>query len=110
MFIRSFDLITPKITLYFNGRKTHSSIFSGALTIIAYTLILTMSIYFSLDLIKRQNPSVFYLNRFIDDAGIFPMNSSTNSNGPKSVISPVIITKSMSLFSKYLYKFSFFSP
>ncbi len=77
MFIRSFDLITPKITLYFNGRKTHSSIFSGALTIIAYTLILTMSIYFSLDLIKRQNPSVFYLNRFIDDAGIFPMNSSS---------------------------------
>ena len=77
MILRSLDLITPKITLYFNGKKTHSSIFSGILTIIAYTLILIGSIYFSFDLIKRKNPSVFYLNRFIDDAGFFPMNSSS---------------------------------
>ena len=77
MFIRSLDLITPKINLYFNGRKSHSSVFSGLLTLITYSLIFTMSIYFSFDLIKRQNPSVFYLNRFIDDAGVFPMNSSS---------------------------------
>ena len=71
------DLITPKISLFFKGKKTHSSVFSGILTLISYIIILIISVYFSLDLIKRQNPGVYFLNRFIEDAGFFPLNSSS---------------------------------
>ena len=35
-----------------------------------------MAFYFSLDIIKRKDPNVFSYNNFIEDAGIFPINSS----------------------------------
>ena len=77
MMFSKLDLITPKISLFFKGKKTHSSVFSGILTLISYIIILIISVYFSLDLIKRQNPGVYFLNRFIEDAGFFPLNSSS---------------------------------
>jgi hypothetical protein len=35
-----------------------------------------LAIYFSLDIIKRNDPNVFSYNSFTEDAGIFPINSS----------------------------------
>ena len=77
MFIRSLDYLSPPITFYYQGSLSHSSIVSGILSIISFILIIAIAIYFSLDIIKRQNPTAFYYNRYIEDSGIFPMNSSS---------------------------------
>ena len=77
MFLKHLDYISPSISFYYKGYLTHSSILSGILSIISFTLILIVTIYFSLDIIKRRNPTAFYFNRFIEDAGLFPLNSSS---------------------------------
>jgi len=77
MFIRNLDYLSPPITLYHEGSLSHSSIVSGILSFISFLLIIAIAVYFSLDLIQRRNPTAFYYNRYIEDAGIFPMNSSS---------------------------------
>ena len=77
MFIRSFDYLSPPITFYHEGSLSHSSIVSGILSIFSFILIIAIAVYFSLDIIQRKNPAAFYYNRYIEDSGIFPMNSSS---------------------------------
>ena len=77
MFIRNLDYISPPLTLYHEGSLSHSSIVSGILSIMSFILIIAIAVYFSLDLIQRRNPAAFYYNRYIEDSGIFPMNSSS---------------------------------
>ena len=77
MFIRNLDYLSPPITFYHKDSLSHSSIISGILSIISFMLIIAIAIYFSLDLINRTNPAAFYYNRYIEDSGIFPMNSSS---------------------------------
>ena len=77
MIIQKFDYLSPKITLYFRGKNKHSSIYSGIITIISYLLILTCIIYYILDLTEKKNPTVYFFNRYIDDVGIFSLNSSS---------------------------------
>ena len=77
MIFKKVDFISPTITLYHKGYLSHSSILSGILSIICFAWILSIAIYFSLDIIQRQNPSVFYFKRFVEDAGTFPFNSSS---------------------------------
>ena len=77
MFLKEFDLLSPPITLYFYGKRKHHSIFSGILTIISYILILAIGIYFLLEYINKENPTAYYFNRYIEDAGEFPVNASS---------------------------------
>ena len=77
MFFKELDFLSPKISLYYKGSLSHSSLFSIFLSIISSIIILTFSIYFSLDLIQRKNPDFYYLNRYVEDAGEFPLNSSS---------------------------------
>ena len=77
MFIKNLDYLSPPITFYHQGSLSHSSIVSGILSIISFILIIVIAIYFSLDIIQRKNPAAFYYNRYIEDSGIFPMNSSS---------------------------------
>ena len=77
MFIKNFDYLSPPITFYHQGSLSHSSFVSGILSIISFMLIIAIEIYFSLDLINRTNPAAFYYNRYIEDSGIFPMNTSS---------------------------------
>ena len=77
MFFKDLDFLSPKISIYYNGSLSHSSLFSIILSIISSIIIITFSIYFSLDLIQRKNPDFYYLNRYIEDAGEFPLNSSS---------------------------------
>ena len=77
MFAKKFDFLSPKITLYYKGSPSHSSILSGILSIISIIVIFSFSIYFSLDLIQRKNPDSYYLNHFVEDAGEFPINASS---------------------------------
>ena len=79
-FIKKFDMISPPITLYFKGEDQHSSIFSGILSIIVGLTILTATIYYFLGFINKDNPKAYFFNRYIEDAGDFPVNSSSIFN------------------------------
>ena len=77
MNLSNLDIISPKLTLYYKNKESHSSSLGGVITIIAYTIILAATIYFSLDIFLHNNPTAFYFNKFVEDAGIFPLNSSS---------------------------------
>ena len=76
MFIKRLDFISPPVTIYYQGYLSHSSTISGIISIISISFIFSMAIYFSLDIIKRNDPNVFSYNSFTEDAGIFSVNSS----------------------------------
>ena len=77
MFLKKLDYISPPITFYHKNYLSHSSILSGIVSIISFLIILSISIYFALQIIYRRNPSVFNFKRIIEDAGIYPLNSSS---------------------------------
>ena len=79
-FIKKFDIISPPITLYFKGEDQHSSIFSGILSIIISSAILAATIYYFLGFINKDSPKAYFFNRYIEDAGNFPINSSSIFN------------------------------
>ena len=74
MFLRKFDLISPPIGLSFRGRGSHSSIIAGILTIISYIIIIYFAVRYLLEFFKKKKPSAFYVNRYIEDAGIYDFN------------------------------------
>ena len=76
MFLKKLDMISPPITIFFKGNSTHPSIFSGILTLMVYFVAFYFGIRYSKEYIKHQNPQVYYYNRYIEDAGNFPVNSS----------------------------------
>ncbi len=73
IFFKQCDLISPEITLFFKGGKNHSSIFSGIITIIAYSLVLIFIIHNIKYFINKENPTIYYYNRYGEDAGSFPL-------------------------------------
>ena len=75
--IKDLDYLSPTITLYHNRQLSHSSIVSGILSAIAILFIISYSLYFFLGVITHKNPDAFYYNRFVEDAGFFPINSSS---------------------------------
>ena len=77
MFLKKLDYVSPSITFYHKNYLAHTSILSGILSIISFILILIISGYFALQIIHRQDPSVFNFKRIIEDAGTFPVNASS---------------------------------
>ena len=80
LFIEKFDMLSPPITLYFKGEDQHHSIYSAILSIIVYSLILAATIYYFLRFINKDNPKAYFFTRYIEDAGNFPVNSSSMFN------------------------------
>ena len=71
------DLISPPITLYFKGDSIHSSTFAGILTIFSYFIIICFGVYYIVLYIYKANPNIYSYMKYIEDAGIFPLNSSS---------------------------------
>jgi len=96
MIFKEIDFLSPQITLFYKGSLSHSSITSGILSLIAFIIIIIFAIYYSLDFLKWQNPKAYYFMRFVDDAGLFPINSSSFfhyiSLSHKTAIQPFIYT------------------
>ena len=76
MFIKKLDWISPPITLYFKGENSHASIYSGILSIGAYILVVAATVYYALEFINRESPKAYFFNRYVEDAGTFPVNAS----------------------------------
>ena len=77
MLLRRLDILSPPITLYYKGERSHYSICSGIITIIVYIICLTFAVFYAIQFIKKANPQVCYYNRYVEDAGEFPVNSSS---------------------------------
>ena len=77
MFIKYLDYLSPSISIYYKGNLTHSSVVSGVFSIIAIIAMIYLAVYFSLDLIRRDNPNAFYYNSYVEDAGIYNLNTSS---------------------------------
>jgi len=77
MILKQIDFLSPQITLYHKGFLSHSSIISGIISIISIVIIISFGIYYSLDLIKRENPKAFSFNNYVDENLKFSLNSST---------------------------------
>ena len=77
MFFKNLDMLSPEITLFYNGEESHSSIISGILTIFYILILISFAGYFSLDLIRKKNPQTVYINSFEEDAGTYNINSSS---------------------------------
>ena len=77
MIFKQLDFLSPTITFYYKGYLSHSSILSGIISVFSFLLIMLLAIQFSFEMIKKEHPTAFYFNRFEEDAGIFPLNSSS---------------------------------
>jgi hypothetical protein len=56
---------------------SHSSIFSGILSVITIIIILLISIYYTLELFERKDPKAFYFHNFLKDAGEYEFNTTS---------------------------------
>ena len=77
MFIKRLDFLSPPITFYHQGLLFHSSYVSGILSIISIILIIILTVHYSKELIEKKDPKYFSYNTFIEDSGIFPLNTSS---------------------------------
>ena len=77
MFIKKLDYLSPPITFYHQGLLFHSSFISGIISILSILIIIIFTVYYSLELIKKKNPKSSSYYTYIEDSGIFPMNSSS---------------------------------
>ena len=79
MILKNFDFISPEITLFYKGSLSHSSIISGVISFISCAIIISITFFCFLGLIDREKdcPKIANNNQYIEDAGIFPLNSSS---------------------------------
>ena len=77
MIIKKLDILSPPVTFYYKGVLSHTSIVSGILSIITFMIIIFFAFYYSSFVIKRLHPKTYYYYTFTDDAGVFPINSSS---------------------------------
>ena len=75
-FLRHCDFLSPEIVLHYEGDERHSSVASGLMSLGLLALIIYLVFYISTDFIFHLNPSAFYYNKYLDDLGIYPLNSS----------------------------------
>jgi len=78
MIFKKIDFISPEITLFYKGSLSHSSIISGVISFISCAIIICISFYCFLGIFDRERdcPKIANNNQYIEDAGIFPLNSS----------------------------------
>ena len=77
MFLKYLDFLSPSITFFYNGSKSHASSTSGILNIISYIIIIICAGYFLSLLTEKKSPKIFNSNYYNEDAGIFNINSSS---------------------------------
>ena len=80
MFLKRIDILSPPITLFYKGENSHPSIFSGILSFLAYGVCIAFFIYYAMNYINRESPTAFFFNRYVENAGEYPVNASSMFN------------------------------
>ena len=80
MFLKSFDIISPTITLYYKGDTSHPSIISGVISIIACVIILILGIIDLTNCLKKNKLTAYFFNRYVEDIGDFYINETSLFN------------------------------
>ena len=80
------DMLSPPITLYYQQKKIHASSISGVLTLIAYIIIFIYGLLYLLRFIRRENPTAYSFNRYVDDVGTYDFKDSNFFNYIQLVI------------------------
>ena len=75
MALESLDFLSPKITIYYYGRKIHSSMAGGILTIIMFLSCISYIIHISSELILHCSPNCQYYRKYLQDAGYYPFDN-----------------------------------
>ena len=76
MFLNQLDMLSPRITLYYNRKNKHASIISGILTLYTFASILGLLLPYIIRYINRENPTAYFFNRYVDDIGTFSFKDS----------------------------------
>lgn len=63
--ITQIDIISRHNYLYYHGNTRHKSAVGALLTILAYAIIIVISIFFSFDLFIRRHPNVVHYYKYI---------------------------------------------
>ena len=79
MFLKKIDLLSPPISLFYQGLPSHSSKLSGILTILSFVIVIIFSVCHILSLFQRENetPNSTSFTYFIEDAGTISFNPSS---------------------------------
>ena len=108
MSLRDFDLLSPKISLYYYGRIRHSANFGGILTIIMIFFCIIYIINIFLETYANASSTLHYYKHFFKDPGIY---NFSNTDGifhyfqiynPKNNTHVSFNTKYIHLFMSYI--------
>ena len=79
MALNDLDILSSKITLYNKGLLYHSSLISVILSIISFIIICFFVIFnlYKFSQRHKEPHKMSYYRCYIEDAGIFPINSSS---------------------------------
>ncbi len=88
--LKSCDILSPRISLYYKGLLRHSTNCSGLLSILSVFLFIFFSFDFSKEIYYRKNPTAYYYNRFIENIHPFYFNSSGIFHSINYILTKVI--------------------
>ena len=71
MSFEMFDNISPKITLFYNTRKKHTSFISAVISLVVYLCLAGLSFYFIYDFITNSIAKAYYFIKFTNDTGVY---------------------------------------
>ena len=75
MFFKQIDFLSPNISFLYKGSPTHSSIFAGIVSILAFAIIAFYIVYFCIDFFGRRNPTSYFFTQFDSDIPEFILDN-----------------------------------
>jgi hypothetical protein len=76
MTLKNLDFLSPKISLFFYGRRRHSAFLGGVLTILMVISCLTYIFYLCLDVCRHNSSTLQYYRHLFKDPEVFLFNKT----------------------------------
>lgn len=102
MVFSNVDFISSPNIIYCQRKEAHRNLASGLLSVLVMITAFIFSILFFLELINKKNPTAYFYNKYYEQVGKFPFNSSA-MYGFINVGTKKIDFKAVTIFSTYKY-------
>ena len=99
--LKNIDYLSTKISLFYYGRRRHSAIFGGVLTILMVLSCLIYIFYLFLDVYRHKSSIFQYYRHIFEDPGVYLFNNTEGIFHFFQFYNP----KNNSYFSKYNSKY-----